>query len=94
MILLTTNARLSRHQGLKEREKKMEIEFKKMTGDIGKIYHDIQLRGCRQALWVFGHHGDRVHVTNQWRLKVQTTVTNQQGTADQICRAKWETGIR
>ena len=39
MILLTTNARLSRHLGLKEREKKMEIEFKKMTGDIGKIYH-------------------------------------------------------
>ena len=40
MILLTTNARLSRHLGLKEREKKMEIELKKMTGDIGKIYHE------------------------------------------------------
>lgn len=46
MILLTTNARLSRHQGLKEREKKMEIEFKKMTGDIGKIYHEKKKQGA------------------------------------------------
>lgn len=47
MILLTTNARLSRHLGLKEREKKMEIEFKKMTGDIGKIYHEKKTKKTR-----------------------------------------------
>jgi len=41
MILLTIYARIPRYLGLKERETKKEIEFKKtMTGENEKIYHE------------------------------------------------------